>query len=218
MERIRVLVVDDEPLFRDLVRQTLASEPRLDVVGVAEDGENALRLAQDLRPDAVLMDIELPGALDGIEAARRIKEQRPATGIVILSAHRDRRYVTSLPLESHGWSYLLKQSVPDVATLVRTIEGTVNGMVVLDPAVVAALRPRPGTMIERLTPRLREVLAFIAQGYNNAGIAGRLGLTEKSVETYINIINQELQLSGEPGINARVKATLLYLRESQGPP
>ena len=216
MEPTRVLIVDDEALFSELVRNTLSGEPGMEVLGVAGDGETAVRLAREHKPDAVLMDIELPGELDGIDAAIAIKQERPETGIVILSAHRNRRYVTSLPLdESAGWAYLLKQSVQDLATVVHAIRGSAKGMIVLDPAVVASLRPRKGSMVEGLSPRQHEVLELIAQGHNNSGIAQRLILTEKAVEGHINAIYQELHLSGEEGVHARVKATLAYLQESQ---
>jgi len=215
METTRILIVEDEALFREMLYDTLSKELGLEVVGVAEDGETAIRLANEAKPDVVLMDIELPGELDGIEAALRIKKERPQTGIVILSVHSDRRYVTNLPLgDIHGWAYLLKQTVPDVAALVRAIQGTKAGMVVLDPVVVASLRLRQGSTVGRLTPRQQEVLEFLAQGYSNAAIAHRLTLSEKSVETYINAIYQELQLSHEPEIHARVKATLCYLKSS----
>ena len=123
---------------------------------------------------------------------------------------------TSLPIdESAGWAYLLKQSVPDVETIVRAIQGSVTGMVVLDPEVVMSLRPKKDSALGRLTPRLRQVIELIAQGYNNVAIARELTLSERSVETYINLIYQEFQLSGEPDRHARVSATLLYLEDSQ---
>ena len=138
------------------------------------------------------------------------------TGIVILSVHKDRRYVTSLPLsETPGWAYLLKQNVPDMASVLRAIQGSVDGMVVLDPEVVEGLQPRSGSAAARLTPRHKQVLELIAQGYNNTNIAQRLSLTEKSVETYINAIYQVLQIPGEEGVHSRVKATLVYLQDSQ---
>ncbi len=216
MTTTKILVVEDEALFSDLLRRTLESDPGLEIVGDAQDGETAIALAQQLKPDAVIMDIELSGELDGIETALKIKSERPETGVVILSAHKDRRYVTSLPIdESAGWAYLLKQSVLDVETIVRAIQGSVTGMVVLDPEVVMSLRPKKDSALGRLTPRLRQVIELIAQGYNNVTIARELTLSERSVETYINLIYQEFQLSGEPDRHARVSATLLYLEDSQ---
>ena len=216
MEKTRLVVVDDEALFREMLVRTLSAEPGLEVVGVAGDGETAVNLAREKRPDVVLMDIELSGEMDGITAALEIKREMPQTGVVILSVHSERRYVTSLPLdEIQGWGYLLKQTVPDLATIVRTIEGSKAGMVVLDPAVVAGLRPKQGSAVARLNPRHQEVLELLAQGYSNAAIALQLKLSRKSVETYINAIYQELHLSHEPDIHARVKATLIYLESSK---
>ena len=216
MKRASLLIVEDEALFGELLRRTLSEVPGLEVVGTAHDGEAAIRLAKDAQPDAVIMDIELRGELDGIDAALRIKADSPRTGIVILSAHRDRRYVTSLPLERlSGWAYLLKQSVADLDAVVRAIHGSMAGMVVLDPAVVTSLLPREGSSVAGLTPRQQQVLGLIAQGYNNAGIAQKLNLAEKTVEAYINVIYQELNLSHEPYIHARVNATLIYLQESE---
>lgn len=210
----RVIIVEDEPLFRELLQHTIASELGIDVVGLAEDGETAIALSQKTKPDVVLMDIELKGELDGIETGLEIKKKRPQTGIVILSVHRDRQYLKNLSINDlTGWAYLLKQTVPDLATVGRAIEGTKVGMLVLDPAIFSNMRPKEGSTLLRLTARQREVLEFISQGYNNIAIAQRLGLAEKSVETYINTIYQELHLSKEEGIHARVKATLLYLQE-----
>jgi DNA-binding NarL/FixJ family response regulator len=215
-EKIRVLIVDDERFFAEMLKGSLSGETKIEVVGVAHDAQTALQMEENHKPDAVLMDIELPGDMDGIEAAVQIKRVRPDTGIVILSAHNERRYVTSLPLENtSGWAYLLKQTVPDISAVVRAIEGSINGMMVLDPAVVMNLQPRQGSAVARLTNRQRQVLELIAQGYNNAAIAGELVLTEKSVETYINAIYQELGVSKEQGIHSRVTATLAYLKDTQ---
>ena len=214
--KTKLLIVEDEALFRELLKNALSAHPEYEVVGVTQDGETAIKLAKELIPDVVLMDIELAGKIDGIEAAIQIKKESPKTGIVILSSHSDRRYVTSLPLDSsRGWAYLLKKTVSDLESVVRAIEGTKAGMVVLDPAVVMGLRPRQGSNVARLTPRQQEVLELLAQGYSNASIARRLTLSEKSVETYINAIYQELHLSNEPDIHARVKATISYLHDSQ---
>jgi len=210
-----VMIVEDEPLFAELLRRSLAANPSVNVLGVVDDGETAVARAAELQPDVVLMDIELGGAIDGIDAALRIKAARPSTGIVILSNHNDRRYLSGVPFnESTGWAYLLKQSIPDLETVVRAIDGTKAGMVVLDPAVVLSLRPKEGSSIASLSPRQREVLELIAQGFTNSAIAARLTLTEKSVETYINGIYHALGLSSDRSVHARVKATLLYLEDS----
>ncbi len=216
MEKTRLIITEDEALFRELLLRTLSSEPGLEVVGTAEDAETAIKLAKELKPDVAIMDIELPGEMDGIEAALLIKRERPKTGIVVLSVHSDHRYVSSLPLgDLGGWAYLLKQSVPDLSTLVRAIHGSKEGMMVLDPAVMDRLRPRKDSSVARLTPRLQEVLRLIAQGFNNSAIAERLVLSERSVEGYVKSIYQELNLSGEPEIHARVKAALTYLESAQ---
>ena len=185
----KVLIIEDEELFSELLYRTLSEVPGLCVVGVAHDGETAVQLVRELEPDVVLTDIELSGRMDGIEAATLIKEERPGTGIVILSMHNDPRYLIALAQDkTPGCSYLLKQSVPDLATVVRTIQGSASGMLVLDPAVVQTLVPRQGSTVARLTPRQLEVLELIAQGHNNATIANQLTLTERSVETYIHAI------------------------------
>jgi len=216
MEKTRLIITEDEALFRELLLRTLSSEPGLEVVGTAEDAEAAIKLSRELKPDVAIMDIELPGEMDGIEAALLIKRERPEIGIVVLSVHSDHRYVSSLPLgDLGGWAYLLKQSVPDLSTLVRAIHGSREGMMVLDPAVMARLRPRKDSPVARLTPRLQEVLRLIAQGFNNSAIAERLVLSERSVEGYVKSIYQELNLSGEPEIHARVKAALTYLESAQ---
>jgi DNA-binding NarL/FixJ family response regulator len=214
MEKKRVLIVEDVRLFSDLLARTLSEY--LDIVGTARDGTTAIKLAEEHQPDAVLMDIELEGQMDGIEAAVRIKEARPSTGIVILSSHNDRRYVTSLPLgEMPGWAYLLKQTAPDIETVLRAIDASMNGMVMLDPSVVEGLKPRKDSLIASLTPRQLEVLQLIAAGHNNSSVAEHLVIAEKSVETYINSIYQALNVSGEPGIHPRVRAAMIFLEESQ---
>ena len=215
MDTLRLLVVEDESLFRNLLVQTLEEEPDLEVVGEADNGQTAIDLAARHQPDVVLMDIEMPGQYDGIDAGIEIRKARPETGIVLLSSHRDRRFFTSLPADQQaGWSYLLKQSVGDIDTVIRAIRGSAAGMIVLDPGLIGEMRPKPDSALARLTPRQHDVLELIAQGYSNGAIADELSLTERSVETYVSVIYQELGVSGEREINARVKATLMALEES----
>ena len=135
--------------------------------------------------------------------------------MVILSMHKDKEYISNLSAEeASGWSYLLKQSVGDTAALGRAIEGSAAGFVVLDPEVVNGLRPKQGSVAARLTPRQREVLSLMAQGYNNAAIADKLVLGHKSVENYINAIYQELNIAQSDLIHPRVSAVLNYIQDS----
>jgi DNA-binding NarL/FixJ family response regulator len=216
VEKIRVVVVEDEALFREVLVDALSRKAGLEVVDTTDDAEKAIALARQTKPNVMVMDIELGSKMDGIDAALAIKRENPEIGIVILSAHDDPRYVTSLPLgESTGWAYLLKQTVRDLSTVVKAIEGCARGMVVMDPAVMAKLHPRKGSKVYRLTSRQQDVLRLLAEGFNNATIARKLALTERSVESYINVIYQHLELTKGSEINMRVKAALAFLKSSQ---
>ena len=190
-----------------MLRRTLAAEPGLDVVGVAKDGESAVEMAAKLDPDAVIMDIELPGEMEGIDAAGH-RNSHPV--------HAQRPQLRLQPTsERNPWLGLPAQTErPRHGLGVAAIQGSVDGMVVLDPEVVESLQPKQGSSAARLPPRHRRVLELIAQGFNNTTIAQRLTLTEKSVETYNNAIYQVLQIPGEEGMHSRVKATLVYLQDS----
>jgi DNA-binding NarL/FixJ family response regulator len=155
--------------------------------------------------------------MDGIHLGLALRQHLPNLGIVLLSHHADLRFVAALhrrPIT--GWSYLLKQSVRDVAALRRAVEGAAEGDVVLDPRLVAGLQPRHGGPLERLTARQREVLALAAQGLTNAAIAEQLVLAEKSVENHLTDIYDVFGIDRrEQGVHTRVRAVLLYLQESR---
>ena len=212
----KVMIVEDEGLFRDLLHVSLAAQPAFEVVGVATDGESAVRLARELSPDVIIMDIDLGKGPNGVEAGICIKEAHPTIGIVLLSAHKEKEYLSAIPADqSGGWSYVLKQSLADLGALTRALEGAAAGLVVLDPELVMGLRPKPDTGVGSLRGRHLEVLELIAQGYSNAAIAEKLVLGQKSVENYTNGIYQQLQISREDSIHPRVKAVLLFLQESR---
>ena len=212
---VTILIVEDEGLFRDMLKISLGSLPNLEVVGAVSDGNAAVEAADRLLPDVVLMDIELGCDPNGIAAVRAIKEQHPDIGIIILSAHKEREYLNLMAAqELSGWSYLLKQSVTNAEALVRAIAGAASGLVVMDPSVVDKMRPRQGSLTAGLTPRQQEVLAMMAQGYNNSAIAEHLVLGTKSVENYINAIYQELSLNHNGPLHPRVQAVLSYIRDS----
>lgn len=218
--RFKAILVEDEGLYRNLLEVALAQDPRINVVGAFADGESALDAAIDLEPRLALLDIELRGAMNGIELGLQLRRRLPNLGIVLLSNHGDPEFITSLPADVlGGWSYLLKKSVADVASLRRAIEGAMAGFVVLDPQLVDRLRPRGGSERMRLTPRQRDILALMAQGLTNKAIASRLVLAEKSIENQINLLYQQLGIDREDGtLQPRVKAVLSYLEESRYQP
>ena len=213
---ITLALVEDEDLYRDLLRVVLSQQSHLEVVGAFKDGAAALDAIPRLRPRVALLDIELPGGPNGIQLGLRLRREIPDIGIVLLSNHRDPEFVTSLSREvMRGWSYLLKKSVGDVEALNRAIEGAAAGFVVLDPQLVTGMQARDAGLLARLTPRQREILGLIAQGFTNAAIADRLVLAAKTVENQINQIYQQLDIDREdPAIQPRVRAVLTYLEES----
>ena len=212
----KVLICEDNGLFRDMLQTSLSSQRELEIVAAVPDGDSAISIAKELKPHVVLMDIELGGEPNGIETGQLIKRENPAVGVVILSLHIDKEYLSSIPMDQvGGWSYLWKHSVSDLSALTRAVEGTAAGLTIMDPNVVRALRPNPTSILSTLSPRQLEVMELMAQGYSNRRTAEMLFLTEKSVENYVKVIYEKLLLSREDFVNPRVKAVLLYLENTQ---
>lgn len=216
MQKIHVLVVEDEGLYRDMLVIALKSTPGLEVVGAASDGQAALAAATELRPDVVITDIDLGSPPNGIELGRQIRKRLPGCGILLLSNHTYRQYLQMIPVaEAAGWSYLLKKSVATVATLVRAVQGVAMGLMVLDPALNEGFHPHSGSRLSRLTARQLQVLRLMSEGHTNAAIAERLSISTKSVENYLTAIYQELCIWQDgSSVHPRVKAVLVYLRET----
>jgi len=211
---VKVLIVENEGLFRDMLKISLGSIPNMEIVDAVSDGHAAIQTSSQLQPDVVLMDIELGGDPNGIEAGRTIKSNHPEMGMILLSAHKEREYVSMIASDDlSGWSYVLKQSVTDAGVLVRAIEAAC-GLAVMDQGVVNSMKPRRGSDTAGLTPRQQEVLSMMAKGYNNSSIAENLVLGTKSVENYINAIYQELHLGHNGNLHPRVQAVLTYIRDS----
>lgn len=214
---VKVVLVEDEPLYRDLLRIALSSHPLLEVIGAFADGESALAAVSHLQPRVAVLDIELRGSMNGVQLGMLLRQKLPKLGIVLLSNHEDPQFLTAVPRNQiGGWSYLLKKSVSDVSALGRAIEGAGAGFVVLDPQLATGMRPRPAGRLAQLSSRQREILSLIAQGFTNAAIAQRLNLAGKSVENQINQLYQQLDIDREdPSLQPRVRAVLIYLHESQ---
>jgi DNA-binding NarL/FixJ family response regulator len=197
------------------VRRLLETRPELDVVATCHDLPSLLEAVEREAPDVVLTDIRMPPDErdEGIVAARRLREDRPEVGVVVLSQYAEPGYALDL-LESGSErrAYLLKERVADIDELVAAIEAVAAGGSVIDPKVVERLvTARAGSPLDELTPREHEVLREMAQGKNNAAIAAVLVIAERSVEKYVHAIFAKLGIAWEDNVNRRVKAVLLYL-------
>jgi DNA-binding NarL/FixJ family response regulator len=214
---VGLVVVEDESLYREMLVTVLSQRPAIKVLGNYANTDEALARIPGLMPDAAILDIELPGSLDGIALGRALRLQLPRLGIILLSNHTLPNLLSTLPPEVvGGWSYLLKKSVSDIDNLTRAIYGATDGMVTLDSALVEGMRAREGASLLRLTNRQREILELIAQGYTNAAIAERLVIQEKSLEKYITTLYQELGIDRQDSaLQPRVLAVLHYLRETR---
>jgi DNA-binding NarL/FixJ family response regulator len=216
-----VALADDNLLVREGIERILSGEPEIDVVASCGDLPTLLESIELTRPDVVVTDIRMPpGDRDeGIQVASLMRERHPSIGVVVLSNYAEPAYALAL-LESgsEGRAYLLKERVHDRVQLVSAIESVAAGGSVLDSKVIEPLvasRSRAErSPLAVLTPREGEVLARIAQGKSNAAIAQDLVLTKRAVEKHINAIFLKLDLAFAEDVSKRVKATLLFLAES----
>ncbi len=213
---MRVVVADDVMLTREgIVR--LLDEAGIEVVAEAEDAEGLLRHVRLKRPDAAIVDIRMPPTHtdEGLAATQRIRTEFPEVGVIVLSQYVEPSYAMRL-LEEHpeGVGYLLKQRVFDVAILVDALRRIGEGESVIDPTIVSRLlgRLRREDPLAELTEREREVLALVAEGLSNRAIAGRLFVTQRTVESHVKQIFLKLNLAVNPESHRRVLAVLAYLR------
>jgi len=208
-EPIRIVIADDHPLFREGVFHSLAAEPDLAVVGQAESGEEALRLAMDLLPDVVLLDVGMPG-WGGLATVEKLSQACPATKVVMLTVFDDEdRLLTAFKAGARG--YVLK-GVParDLANIVRLVAA---GDVYVSPTLAAGMLreltgKRPQDPLSELSDREREVLSLVAEGLTNREIGERVHLAEKTVKHYMTNILGKLR------VRSRVEAALLATRQN----
>jgi DNA-binding NarL/FixJ family response regulator len=195
---IRVGVVDDHAIVRNGLVALLEADRELDVVGTAGDGEAAVKLCMDQRPDVVLMDLSMPG-IDGVEATRRIAQQAPGVPVVVLTSFVDRERVVDA-LRAGAIGYLLKDAEPE--EVIRGIHAAARGESPLDPRAARTMLTvqRADDPLGALTDREREVLALVAEGLPNKQIGRRLEISEKTVKAHLTSAFRAI------GVDDRVQA------------
>jgi DNA-binding NarL/FixJ family response regulator len=211
---MRIVIGEDQVLLREgLVR--LVEEEGHEVVGTAGDGPDMVRKAKAHRPDVVIADVRMPPSQtdEGLRAALEIRAADPSIGILVLSHHVEVRYALELLADdATGVGYLLKQRVADLDRFFAALERINAGGSVIDPEVVSAMIGRAQRdPVDMLTPRQREVLALMAEGRTNAGIAEALVITEKAVAKHVAAILEALGLPPSAEGNRRVLAVIRYL-------
>jgi DNA-binding NarL/FixJ family response regulator len=218
---VRVVFAEDNYLVREGTAALLQASDEVDLVGIATSLDELMAAVEGEKPEAVLTDIRMPptNTTEGIDAAKRIRQEHPDIGVVVLSQYAEEEYAYELLKDgAAGLGYLLKERVADVTEVVRALNEVAKGGSVLDPKIVEALVSAKDKMahspLAQLTEREREVLEHMAQGQNNASIAKSLFLTERAVEKHINSLFHKLGLSEETSVHRRVMAVLAFLRES----
>ena len=211
---LRVVLADDDVLLREGLA-SLLERSGFEVVGQAGNGVELLALVRSVRPELAVIDIRMPPgqATEGLQAARLIRAELPGTAIIVLSAHVEVDEAMELLAGGERTGYLLKSRVTDVAAFVETVERIAAGASVVDPSLVSELIrvQRRRDPLDALSPREREVLALMAQGASNAGIARQIFVTEGTVEKHVRSILTKLDLPESDTEHRRVLAVLRFL-------
>jgi DNA-binding NarL/FixJ family response regulator len=213
---VRVVIGEDDVLLREGIVRLLA-EAGFEVVAQAGDAEDLLRKSLAHKPDVVVADVQMPPGHgdDGLRAALEVRRQHPEIGVLVLSQFYEEQYALDLIGEHpEGVGYLLKERVGDVEAFVEALARVAAGGSALDPEVVGRMlgRRRTHGPLDRLSPRERDVLAAMAEGKSNQGIAEELVVTQAAVEKHVTGIFQKLDLGPTPTEHRRVLAVLAYLR------
>jgi DNA-binding NarL/FixJ family response regulator len=216
---VRIVIAEDTVLLREGLAGLLEDAGH-EVVGKAGDAETLLALVAEHEPELAVVDVRMPPGYDdeGTRAAATIRTTHPETAVLVLSQHVETRHIVELVTAGGGFGYLLKDRVLDVDDFLDAARRVADGGSALDPQVVATLigAPRPVSALNELSPREREVLGLMAEGRTNAGIAKRLWLTEKTVESHVRTILMKLGLPMNDDDHRRVLAVLAYLRVLKG--
>jgi len=209
--KIEIILADDHPLLRQALRDVLEKQPDLAVIAEASDGEEAVKLATELLPDVVIMDISMP-IINGLEATKQIKANCPAIAILVLTIHSDNEHLLGI-LQAGAGGYLTKSVYGD--EVINAVRALVSGEMVLSPIVTQQIlkyvfqympKPRRLNAVDKLTSRELDVLSLAAKGISNKGIALVLGLSLRTVKGYLAEIFSKLNVA------SRTEAVIVSLR------
>ena len=211
---MKIIICDDQAVVRDGLEMLLTLEKDIQVLGTAQDGDEAVELVSKDQPDLVLMDLKMPG-MNGIEATRQIQAKFPEVKVLVLTTYDDDEWVFDA-IRAGASGYLLKDTPRE--EVVKAIRGTVEGKSFVDPAVAGKLmgqvakgQTQPSSLLtDKLTERETDVLSLLAKGLNNAEIAGQLHLSEGTVRNHVSAILDKL------GVSDRTQAAVIAIRHGLG--
>jgi DNA-binding NarL/FixJ family response regulator len=220
MNPIQVLIADDHPVFRHGMRAVLEAAPDTVVVGEATTGDEAITLAEQLRPDVIMMDLQMPH-LNGIDATRRLRQVNPDAHVLVVTMFEDDSSVFAA-MRAGARGYVLKDATKD--EILRAIRAVAHGEAIFSPAIANRLitffansqAHTPPDLFPELTGREREILELIAQGHNNSEIAKRLDLSVKTVSNYVSNIFNKLQVADRAAAIIRARDAGLGVGGGQG--
>jgi NarL family two-component system response regulator LiaR len=211
---MKIIICDDQAVVRDGLEMLLSLEQDIDVIGTAQDGDEAIELVSKHQPDLVLMDLKMPG-MNGIEATRQIRTKFPESKVLVLTTYDDDEWVFDA-IRAGASGYLLKDTPRE--EVVKAIRGTIEGKSFVDPAVAGKLmgqvanhQTQPSSLLtDKLTEREADVLGSLAKGLSNAEIAARLHLSEGTVRNHVSAILEKL------GVSDRTQAAVIAIQHGLG--
>jgi DNA-binding NarL/FixJ family response regulator len=219
---IRVVAAEDSFVVREFLASALSAAPEVELLAMCSDRRELDEAMSSQHPDVLVTDIRMPpsGSEEGIQVAMALRESDPEIGVVVLSQYAEPAYAVKLLEAGSGRrAYLLKERIRNRDQLIGAIEAVASGGSVIDPQIVEVLiearAKRARSPLAELTSRERELLAEIASGKSNGAIAAKLVLTKRAVEKHVNSIFSKLGLPEGRGVSRRVKATLIYLAETE---
>lgn len=215
MGSVRVAIVEDQPLYRQMLQNLLQTVPGFDVRGVAGGVAEAQEVIDASALDVALLDLHLPDG-NGLDLGRALQRTNPSLAVLLLSSDDHMHVLLDLPeAQQERWSYLSKTSSLSAQALVAAVRSTAQGRAVLDRSLVERRNARTNGRLAVLSTRQLQILALLAEGLTNAAIAQRLELAHRSVENHVNAVYAALGLTGSSDHNPRVRAVRMFLAESR---